>query len=862
MAPADNSSENAATGSGNRNGVFTVTAGNYPLQGSTNGAYYWIDAVFAPSSTPEYPLNVTVTQPTGGSFGAPRDAVITASFNRTLDPATVTNSTFRLFDASNNQVSGTGAYDSGRGMAVFTPSSALTNGQQYTARLSASVSDPAGTTLGTEQSWTFTVGSALSGDLTQGPGGPLLVITSTANKYSTYYAEILRAEGLNYFDVKDISTVNATVLNSYDAAIVAEMSLDASQASMFSSWVNSGGNLIAMRPDGDLASLLGLTAAGTTRANQYLLIDTSTTPGDGLVDETIQFKGTADNYSLSGASALATFYSDASTSTTNPAVTTRQVGSNGGTAVAFAYDLAKSVIAQHQGNQAWAGQNRDGNAPIRSNDLFFGAMTGDVQPDWVESSKFHIPQADEQQRLLANIITEASKDRRPMPRFWYLPGDHEAAMVMAGDDHGLSNADGTEKVLNRWLNESPTDCSVVDWECVRASHYIYESSSLTPSRAVQFYEFGNEIASHVGTTCTNFASYAALGSTYTTTLATWRAKYTGLPNQTTHRYHCYVWSDWDSQTRVDTDNDIRFDLNYVAYPASWIGSKAPVMTGSGLNMRLTDADGDLMDVRQGVTNFDNTATTSTNINALLDNALGADGYYGMFGTHYDMSDTFETTLFDAAKAKNVPMITSVQALNWLEGRDSSTFSSFTGSNGQFGFTIAAAEGATNMRAMLPILDAGGQLDTLKLGSTDVTYDTRTVKGVQYAVFDANPGAYTATYTDYDPNAGGGGSSGGGTGGSGGNQSGDLTSTGSSKKRTSGGTGQNAETEEPGEEVAVTPPQNTETAEENETEKEFITQTGEKDGISWIFWVIGVFVLGGVVFWIILAIRRRHHEITF
>ena len=39
----------------------------------------------------------------------------------------------------------------------------------------------------------------------QGPGGPILVIANAANPFGRYYAEILRAEGLNAFAVADIS---------------------------------------------------------------------------------------------------------------------------------------------------------------------------------------------------------------------------------------------------------------------------------------------------------------------------------------------------------------------------------------------------------------------------------------------------------------------------------------------------------------------------------------------------------------------------------------------------------------------------------------------------------------------------------
>ncbi|MEK7153037.1 MAG: DUF4082 domain-containing protein [Patescibacteria group bacterium] len=856
-AYADNSGENAATGSGNRNGVFNTTAGQYPSGGSTNGSYYWVDAVFSTSSIVPDPLEVKLTQPAADTYGVERTKLVKATFDQALNAATVTDATVRLFDSSNNQVDGTAGYESISHSVTFTPDNPLTYNQRYTAKLSASIADTDGETLGSEYAWSFTVGRQAATDINQGPGGPILAITSTTNKYSPYYAEILRAEGLNYFETKDLSTVTAATLDGYDAVVLAEMSLTQAQADMFSDWVTAdGGNLIAMRPDKKLAGLLGLTDASSTRSNQYLLVDTVSAPGTGIVGETIQFKGAADNYILNGATSVATFYSDASTGTSNPAVTSRTVGSNGGTAAAFSYDLAKSVIAQHQGNQAWAGNDRDGVVPIRANDLFFGAKTGDVQPDWVNLDKIHIPQADEQQRLLANILTEATKDRKPIPRFWYLPYGQKAAMVMAGDDHNLGNAGGTERIFSNWLNESPTYCVFEKWECIRASGYNYTTSSLTAARALQYHNLGLEVADHVSNSaaCNNYSSYANLGALYTSDLTTWRAKYTGLPNQRSTRFHCYVWSDWDSQARVDADNGIRYDMGYVAYPNSWIGTRAPMMTGSGMNMRFTDADGDMLDVYQGVTNLDNTTANSTSINALLDNATGSSGYYGIFGTHYDMSDSYHTTLFTAAQSHDVPIISSDQAITWLDGRNNSTFGNISGSDGLFTFSIEAGMGAQGLKAMMPIQDAGGTLSDITLGGAAVSYQAQTVKGVQYAVFDGNPGSYTVTYSDYDPNAGSGSSESGASS----NPAGSA-----SKKKTASNTGvfdgnqespedalPGAPTEDEGEDSSNNP------TEEN---KKHSIETSSETGVSWIMWLLGMIFAAVATSLIVLGLRRRRHD---
>jgi hypothetical protein len=60
------------------------------------------------------------------------------------------------------------------------------------------------------------------------------------------------------------------------------------------------------------------------------------------------------------------------TGTQSPAVTIASVGTHGGQAAAFTFDLAVDCNTR-QGNPAWSGQERDAISPIRSDDLFFGA---------------------------------------------------------------------------------------------------------------------------------------------------------------------------------------------------------------------------------------------------------------------------------------------------------------------------------------------------------------------------------------------------------------------------------------------------------------------------------------------------------
>ena len=160
------------------------------------------------------------------------------------------------------------------------------------------------------------------------------------------------------------------------------MSLTADQVTMLTDWVNGGGNLIAMRPDTKLASLLGLTDAASTLSDAYLLVNTASAPGQGIVGETIQFHGTADRlyaqWCLSRCNTLFQLPPQLPPILPLPCAVWAR-----GQAAAFTYDLARSVVYTRQGNPAWSGQERDGNSPIRSNDLFY--------PDWIDLDKVAHP---------------------------------------------------------------------------------------------------------------------------------------------------------------------------------------------------------------------------------------------------------------------------------------------------------------------------------------------------------------------------------------------------------------------------------------------------------------------------------------
>ena len=754
-----------ADGEDGPNGVYIYSATPAFPTSTYQQSNYWVDVVYETTTGPDVTApTVSSVSPANNATGVPINAAMSAVFSEAIDPLTINGTTFELRDASNVLVGGSVSYNSGTRTATFTPSSVLAYSTLYTATLTGGGTDPrikdmAGNALAANYSWSFTTTSAPPPPPTEGPGGPILVISTSANPFSRYPVEILRAEGLNEFTAMDISLVNASVLNSYDVVILGEMPVNGAQVTMLSDWVNAGGTLIALRPHALLSPLLGVSSAGGTLTDQYLLFNTGSGPGAGLVNQTIQFHGTADNYTLNGATALAMLYSDATTATTYPAVTTIDVGGNGGKAIAFTYDLARSIVYTRQGNPAWAGQSRDGQAgPIRSDNLYFGNAAGDPQPDWIDFNKVAIPQADEQQHLLSNIIALGNLHRKPLPRFWFLPRKLKAAIVMTGDDHANG---GTIGRFNQYLgfgNNTPQD--VLDWKAIRGTSYIYTStnngSTITNAQAAAFEAQGFEIAAHITTNCGNWTSQSQLDNTYfTPQLAEFASKWPGVPAPSTNRTHCIAWSDWVSQPKVQAAKGIRLDCNYYYWPGSWIQNRAGMFTGSGMPMRFADLDGTLIDCYQVTTQMPDESgiTWPGFINTLLDNATGPNGYYGVFCANMhtdnnnpgDQSVVGSDAIIAAAQARQIPVISARQMLTWLDGRNASYFSSISWSGSNLSFAISVATGAHQLQGMVPVNAVAGQLTGITRNGSPVSYTTEVIKGINFAFFDAAAGNYVATY---------------------------------------------------------------------------------------------------------------------
>ena len=571
-------------------------------------------------------------------------------------------------------------------------------------------------------------------------GGPVLVLATSRNPFSHYLAEILRAEGLNLFSVMDVSEVDATTLAAHDVVVLGETPLDDAQVAMLTEWTNAGGTLIAMRPDRRLAPLLGLAPADGTSSDGYLRVDTAAGSGVGIVDETMQFHGVADHWSVADATPLATLYRDAVTPSRFPAVTVRRVGTHGGVAAGFAYDLARSVVLTRQGNPAWAGEKRHGLPPRRSVDLF--------APAWLDFDKIAIPQADEQQRLLANVIIQSNLHRRPLPRFWYLPKGLNAAIVMTGDGHddaglgprfeSLSRGE-PRRLLGGGLGVRARDGLRVSRHHAhpgrrQALHRSRVRGGAARQHQLRRLEPAVARPSSSALQLEQFRAVLPLASRRRPRVAPIASR--GAIGARSRRSNPRTASG-STPTTISTR-------------ARGCKKRVGLFNGSGFPMRFAAADGRTIDCYQAATQLTDESDLALPeaVDTLLDRANGPQGYYGVVTTNMHLGEVTHPgsdAIVASAKAHGVPVVSARQMLEWLDGREASSFEGVRFADATLRFTIAVGAGARNLRAMVPMRSGVGVLARLTHDGNPIAYAARTAKGIEYAFFPAEPGEYAATY---------------------------------------------------------------------------------------------------------------------
>jgi hypothetical protein len=131
----------------------TVRAGIRAADGApVEPTVWWFSTAIAPPAAPA----PTALVPAAGTDDAFNGTAVKATFDRDVDPASITPQSFTLTAPSGAVVAATVGYDAARRQAVLRPLAQLATDATYTATLSTAVAGADGTPLAAPVTWTFT----------------------------------------------------------------------------------------------------------------------------------------------------------------------------------------------------------------------------------------------------------------------------------------------------------------------------------------------------------------------------------------------------------------------------------------------------------------------------------------------------------------------------------------------------------------------------------------------------------------------------------------------------------------------------------------------------------------------------------
>jgi hypothetical protein len=120
---------------------------------------------------------ILVTPPNANVGVCPDSAIISVTFSKAMNPATINISTFTLTNPSGAMVAGAVTYVAATNIATFTPTSSLAVNTVFTATITTGTADTYGNTLATDFTWSFTTPVSLCAALQPPPpltgGSPL-----------------------------------------------------------------------------------------------------------------------------------------------------------------------------------------------------------------------------------------------------------------------------------------------------------------------------------------------------------------------------------------------------------------------------------------------------------------------------------------------------------------------------------------------------------------------------------------------------------------------------------------------------------------------------------------------------------------
>jgi hypothetical protein len=588
------------------------------------------------------------------------------------------------------------------------------------------------------------------------PSAPILVLATDEN-FGSYTCEVLRAEGLASF-VRDSITgpnVNEAYLRSFDIVILAETSVTTEAADELIDYVKSGGNLIAFRPDKKLSSLFGLSPMDGEMREGYISIQSDADIGAGLTKEPMQFHAAADRYTLKQGVEVATIRGTDSLSSKFPGVTINAYGD--GLAMAFVYNLPKSIVYTRQGNHEHAGREMDGITGIRAMDLFTGGF--------VDTSKNTINQADEQMRILTHGIEQMSLRKRPIPRTWYFPDTLKCLVTLNNDGE-----DSKGEEFNQQFED-------VYSKGAGMTLYIKEVEFISKTWTDKWSNRGFEISGHPDDTrqATN-PDWRTMDSVYTALEKELKESY-GVNGMKTVTNHWFVWTgsladgtqDFSAQAKIEEKHGVGLDCNYAHYDngspeghfLGTMGYNQGNYTGSGLSMKFADPNGKIINVYQQLNNvYDQQYMEHKDqdgyfnaFKGIMDRSV-REGVYSTISVRahnneYFFSEVPLMKMLDYANQQGIPVWTELNFLEFLRAKEETTINDITWDDNQLSYTIhSALKNENGITHLIPYVFNSKKVDEVKVNGNTYPYIVQEIKGRRYALITIRPGSVYSIMIKY------------------------------------------------------------------------------------------------------------------
>jgi hypothetical protein len=488
----------------------------------------------------------------------------------------------------------------------------------------------------------------------------------------------------------------------------------------------------------------------------------------GIEHRSMQFHGEADVYQLNGAEAIARLAPGSAVDGSAPAVTLHQFGA--GWAGMWAFDLARSVALMRQGNPELANiENGDWDG-IRAINMFV---------DWIDLDRIDIPQADEQQRLLSNMITLMLAARVPLPRLGYFPFGAESLFVVTGDSHGnpgwaieealstIERYNGHMSVYytsfpNSTLRRAVKRASLIAKDLPVIGDLLDERvHAPTPKEIADWRARGHEFALH---------PYVEEG--VEVGWETYWQEFTAMgygPVSPTTRTHRIQWQGWVETAKIQAGYGIGLNLDYYVWGpifqkpnGEWVLGH---FTGSSYPMRFIDETGKIIQSYQALTQIadDHLLNLSWGGIAKLSPeeaarqsiqliANSVDKYHAMHVVQFhvdpyvlDAESSAKERLFmqlilDFVSSRSIPIWSALDLLRFTEARDATHLENLAWDANKrqltFSITSSAAQ-EMQLTALVPSQFAGLFVTQIAVDGSPVEFQDMELAGVAYSSFPAS-----------------------------------------------------------------------------------------------------------------------------